>query len=236
MSAVANKVLSGMCIASLIAVASYMVHAIDIKGGDHDLVQQTAGKLPYPPTKLAPFHIKALSIPVGGVIQMTDSERKERSRYEKHMLIKGMIDWTKVVGKYTFVYNPVMFDYAVRSVLNRRSEHGHIYSLTEKSHKYNYELTQPVSDGYLFQDTYRDGPAIKLITDRTGFEGEFVAKITKLIRFDAVSTYTTVTGAKRQVLVFEDIWNGKGVADVTRELHGIYGVLVKEYRARVEGG
>ncbi|OUR90634.1 hypothetical protein A9Q81_19325 [Gammaproteobacteria bacterium 42_54_T18] len=229
MKTLAIKTLLAIVATLLIALTSYVVIADD---EGKKLQQAETRILPYPPTRLAPWQLKALDVKDGDVIEMTESEIVERKDYESHMLIKGMIDWDKVVTNYTTTLDGVRFDWVVWNVLERLSKQDHIYRLTKGNHnKYNYEMTQPVDGGYVFQDTFGDGPTVKLVTNRTMFEGEPITKVSKLIRFDEVSKYTTVTGASKQMLVFEDVWNSKSTSDVTRELRKHYAFLIEHNKS-----
>ena len=68
-----------------------------------------------------------------------------------------------------------------------------------------YRVTQPIAGGYRLTTEHYKGLPILLKTNKTMFEGNKAGKGLGWLRYDGVSTYTTVTGATKQAVLMTEV-------------------------------
>ena len=121
-------------------------------------------------------------------------------------------DLRKMGWKGGYYYDKQGLEEMVKLVTKRKIDKNYAFVLSDWGDG-DYRVSQQVNEGYLVHNNYyRNALSVKLLTNELLLENEKVSQLSKInavLIYTGVETYTTVTGATKQVAVFKHIGNLK---------------------------
>ena len=133
---------------------------------------------------------------------------KARVAINKENAIRHMAEYAKSNGlnpaEIRYFYQPHTLLDVVLEIRKGKVEVSKHFNVKCCSHV-GYKVAQPIEGGYRLTTEHYKGLPILLKTNKTMFEGNKVGGGLGWLRYDGVSSYTTVTGAAKQAVLMTEV-------------------------------